>query len=101
MQIPRQPCTTEFKALAVTRVKNGMTAGVAAKELGLIEQTLRNWIESATVGKLRGESHGGHTGVDGTVTTARRERATETRERHSKTSDGVRSKGHPVRDAWM
>jgi len=44
MQIPRQPYTAEFKEIAVTRVKDGMTAGAAAKELGLIEQTLRNWV---------------------------------------------------------
>ena len=39
MKIPKQQDTSEFKKLAVTRVKDGLTAGAAAKELGLVEQT--------------------------------------------------------------
>jgi len=39
-KIPKQEYTAEFKALAVKRVKDGLTVGVAARELGLIEQTL-------------------------------------------------------------
>ena len=52
MKIPKQEYTAEFKELAVKRVKNGQSAGVVAKELGLIEQTLRNWIKAADQGKL-------------------------------------------------
>ena len=37
MKIPKQEYTAEFKALAVKRVKEGITAGAVAKELGLIE----------------------------------------------------------------
>jgi hypothetical protein len=33
MKIPKQAYTAEFKELAVTRVKDGMTAGATAKEL--------------------------------------------------------------------
>ena len=55
MKIPKQAYTAEFKALAVTRVKDGMTAGAAAaKELGLIEQTLRNWVKAAAAPTRRG-----------------------------------------------
>jgi transposase len=54
MQIPKQAYTVEFKELAVTRVKDGLTAGAAAKELGLIEQTLRNWVKAAAAGRLNG-----------------------------------------------
>ncbi len=39
MKIPKQPYTSEFKNVAVTRVKDGLTAGAAAKELGLVEHT--------------------------------------------------------------
>ena len=39
MKIPKQQDTTEFKDLAVKRVKDGLTAGAAAKELGLVEHT--------------------------------------------------------------
>ena len=51
-KIPRQEYTTEFKELAVKRVKDGQTAGAVAKDLGLIEQTLRNWVKAAKAGKL-------------------------------------------------
>ena len=54
MKIPKQAYTAEFKELAVTRVKDGMTAGAAAKELGLIEQTLRNWVKATAAGRLNG-----------------------------------------------
>lgn len=53
-KIPRQEYTAEFKELAVKRVKEGLTVGAAAKELGLIEQTLRNWVKAADAGKLNG-----------------------------------------------
>ena len=54
MKIPKQAYTAEFKKLAVTRVKDGLTAGAAAKELGLVEQTLRNWVTAAAAGTLHG-----------------------------------------------
>ena len=47
MKIPRQQYTSEFKELSVKRVKEGHSAGAVAKELGLIEQTLRNWVKAA------------------------------------------------------
>ena len=54
MKIPKQQYTIEFKELAVKRVKDGLTAGAAAKELGLIEQTLRNWVKADAAGRLNG-----------------------------------------------
>lgn len=53
-KIPKQEYTAEFKTLAVKRVGEGLTVGAAARELGLIEQTLRNWVKAAKVGKLNG-----------------------------------------------
>jgi transposase len=53
-KIPKQEYTAEFKSLAVKRVKDGLTVGAAARELGLIEQTLRNWVKAADAGKLNG-----------------------------------------------
>ena len=53
-KIPKQEYTAEFKALAVKRVKDGLTVGAAARELGLIDQTLRNWGKAADAGKLGG-----------------------------------------------
>lgn len=54
MKIPKQEYTTEFKELAVKRVKGGQSVGAVAKDLGLIEQTLRNWVKAAAAGKLNG-----------------------------------------------
>ena len=53
-RIPKQEYTAEFKELAVKRVKDGQTAGAVAKDLGLIEQTLRNWVKASAAGKLNG-----------------------------------------------
>ena len=54
MKIAKQEYTAEFKELAVKRVKGGQSVGAAAKDLGLIEQTLRNWVKAADAGKLNG-----------------------------------------------
>lgn len=54
MKIPKQEYTAEFKELAVKRVKEGLTPGAAAMELGLNEQTLRNWVKASEAGKLNG-----------------------------------------------
>ena len=51
---PKPEYTPEFRELAVKRVKAGQTAGAVAKELGLIEQTLRNWVKAFDAGKLNG-----------------------------------------------
>jgi transposase len=53
-KIPNQEYTTEFKELAVKRVKDGLSIGAVAKELGMVEQTLRNWVKAAAAGKLTG-----------------------------------------------
>jgi transposase len=53
-KILKQAYTTEFKALAVQRVTGGAPIGAVVKELGLADQTLRNWIKAAKEGKLKG-----------------------------------------------
>jgi transposase len=53
-KIPKQAYTAEFKELAVKRVKDGQAIGATAQELGLVEQTLRNWVKAAAAGKLNG-----------------------------------------------
>lgn len=53
-KIPRQAYTTEFKELAVKRVTDGESVSTVVKELGLSDQTLRNWIKAAAQGKLKG-----------------------------------------------
>ena len=51
-KIPKPEYTAEFKELAVKRVKDGQGIGAVAKDLGLVEQTLRNWVKAAKAGKL-------------------------------------------------
>jgi transposase len=46
--------TTEFKELAVQRVTDGELITVVVKELGLGDQTLRNWVKAAAAGRLKG-----------------------------------------------
>ena len=52
IKIPKQEYTPEFKDLAVKRVQGGEGIAKAARELGLVEQTLRNWVKAAKNGKL-------------------------------------------------
>jgi len=51
-KIPKQEYAVEFKELAVKRAKSGETVGAVARDLGLVEQTLRNWVKAAKAGKL-------------------------------------------------
>jgi transposase len=52
-KIPKQEYTPEFKEGAVQRVlSGGQGIPAVAKDLGLIEQTLRNWVKAAKAGKL-------------------------------------------------
>jgi hypothetical protein len=44
MKIPKQQYTAEFKELAVTRVRDGQSAGAVDKELGLWDQALPDLI---------------------------------------------------------
>ena len=53
-KISKQAYTTEFKELAVKRVNGGEPVSTVVKELGLSDQTLRNWIKAAAEGNLKG-----------------------------------------------
>jgi transposase len=53
-KILKQASTAEFKELAVSRVADGQAIVAAAKELGLNDQTVRNWVKAAATGKLKG-----------------------------------------------
>ncbi len=52
IKIPKQEYTAEFKEQAVKRVTEVGSVGRVAEELGLVEQTLRNWVKAAKAGKL-------------------------------------------------
>ena len=46
--------TTEYRELAVQRVKAGERVVAVAKELGINQQSLRNWVKAFEGGKLGG-----------------------------------------------
>ena len=52
IKIPKQEYTAAFKEQAVKRVAEGGSIGRVATDLGLVEQTLRNWVKAAKAGKL-------------------------------------------------
>jgi transposase len=49
----KQQYTAEFKEQAVKHAQ-AVGVGAAARELGLVEQTLRNWVKAAQAGHLAG-----------------------------------------------
>jgi len=51
-RIPKQEYTAEFKEQAVNQPQFLGSIGRVAEELGLVEQTLRNWVKAAKAGKL-------------------------------------------------
>lgn len=51
-RIPKQEYTAEFKEQAVKRADEVGSIARVAEELGLVEQTLRNWVKAAKAGKL-------------------------------------------------
>lgn len=51
-KIPKQEYTAEFKVPAVKRVKSGESVGAVARDPGLVEPTLRNWVKAAKMRKL-------------------------------------------------
>jgi transposase len=52
-RIPKQEYTAQFKEQAVGMVKSGKSVGEVARALGIVEQTLRNWVKLAAKGKLQ------------------------------------------------
>ena len=46
--------TLEFKQEAVRLVESGQSIAAAARSLGLVEQTLFNWVKASRQGRLKG-----------------------------------------------
>ena len=46
--------TLEFKQEAVRRVDAGQSIAAAARTLGVVDQTLFNWVKASRAGKLNG-----------------------------------------------
>jgi transposase len=49
--------TLEFKQEAVRVVESGQTMAAAARSLGVVEQTLGNWIKLHRAGRLKGAAN--------------------------------------------
>jgi transposase len=50
--------TLEFKQEAVRLVESGQSIAAAARSLGVVEQTLFNWVKAYRAGALKGSSSG-------------------------------------------
>ena len=50
----RRRYTLEYKQEAVRLVTSGRRVSAAAKALGIVEQTLANWVKADKAGQLRG-----------------------------------------------
>ena len=51
-KIPRGAYTLEFKLEALRRVRSGEAVRRVAREIGIPEQTIRNWFKAQAAGKL-------------------------------------------------
>jgi transposase len=50
----RKQYTLEFKQEAVRLVESGQSPALAARSLGVVEQTLSNWVKAHRAGTLKG-----------------------------------------------
>ena len=57
-RLPRKIYTYEFKMEAVRLVEPSQSVAEAARSLGVIEQTLSNWIKAHKAGKLTANGRG-------------------------------------------
>ncbi len=57
-RLPRKIYTYEFKLEAVRLVESGQSIASAARSLGVVEQTLWNWIQAHKAGKLTANGRG-------------------------------------------
>ena len=55
-KLKRRRYTLEYKQEAVRLVQSGQKISAAAKSLGIVEQTLANWVKADKAGQLRGLS---------------------------------------------
>ena len=57
-RLPRKAYTYEFKMEAVRLVDSGQSVAQAARTLGVVEQTLWNWLQAHKAGKLTATGRG-------------------------------------------
>ena len=57
-RIPKAAYTLEFKLEAMRRVRGGEAVRGVAREIGVPEQSIRNWVKAQAEGKLGGADKG-------------------------------------------
>jgi transposase len=57
-RLPRKIYTFEFKMEAVRLIESGQSIAEAARSIGIVEQTLSNWIRAHKAGKLTANGRG-------------------------------------------
>ncbi len=100
-KIPKQAYTAEFKELAVKGVRDGESITAVVKELGLGDQTLRNWIKAAAEGRRKGAGSKVVTPEAMELSRLRAEVPAEAGERNNRKSSGALREGCSVKHAWM
>ncbi|WP_369613403.1 IS3 family transposase [Marichromatium sp. PS1] len=101
-KIPKRVYTLEFKEQAVKRVQSGRSIASVAREMGLVEQTVRNWVRRSEAGKLESSAGKAVTPEEMELSRLRAEVA-ELREENTipAKSDGVLREGCAVKYAWI
>ena len=95
--------TLEFKLEAVRLVESGQSIAEASRSLGVVEQTLANWVKLSRAGKLKEVSRqdGCHCGADGDRSFAGGTGAGDHGARHLGKSDGVLRERPEVKYAFI
>ena len=57
-RLPRKIYTYEFKLEAVRLVESGQSVAETSRSLGVVEQTLSNWVKAHKAGKLTASGRG-------------------------------------------
>lgn len=57
-RIPKVAYTLEFKLEALRRVRGGEAVRKVAREIGIPEQSIRNWVKAQAEGRLGGVASG-------------------------------------------
>ncbi|MGT2433251.1 IS3 family transposase [Cupriavidus basilensis] len=101
-KIPKQEFTAEFKEQAVRQLRAGKTTGELAAELGVSDQTLRNWRKAAEAGKLNGAGAKPVTAEQMELSRLRAENKRLAMELEiGKKGSGVLREGPSVKYAWI
>ena len=95
--------TLEFKQEAVRLVESGQSQAAAARSLGVVEQTLGNWVREHRAGNAEGcqRQAAGNCRADGEQPSACRVGAGDDGARHPGKSDGVLCEGPEMKYAFI